>query len=114
MNVLLPPRANPPVRAPHETVPVQCWIEIDLAIAPLVEYLNTIPGVRTEASCEGGICYGPQVMVSWLKREAFDFLSAHYYLGNIETGEPVTFESGIAYIMRPDDREWTKAAKDEG
>src|SRR5580704_5658815 len=104
----LPPRANPPARAPHETVPIRCVIDIDKRIAPLVEYLNTLPGVRTDASCEGGLCYGPQVMVSWLTPDAFDFLSANYYLGNIETGEPVSFETGVAYIMRPDDREWAQ------
>lgn len=86
-------------------------MDADRHIAPLVEYLNTITDVRTFASCEGGICYGPQVMVSWLSPEAFDFLAANYYLGNIETGEPVNYgRESCAYIMRREDREWLDAA----
>ena len=55
----------------HQTVPVQVWADVDVGIADLVKYLNTIPGVRTHASCQGTIGeggpepYGPQVMVSW-------------------------------------------------
>ena len=54
-----------------KTVPVQVWVDVDEGIAETVKYLNTIPGVRTYASCQGTIGeggaepYGPQVMVSW-------------------------------------------------
>ncbi len=50
---------------PHRTVPVQVWADIDEGIADLVRYLNTIPGVRTDASCEGTPKYKPYVMARW-------------------------------------------------
>jgi len=62
--------------AEHKTVPIQVWADIDEGIAPLVKYLNTIPGIRTHASCQGTIGeggaepYGPQVMVSYQSHEA--------------------------------------------
>lgn len=55
----------------HKTIPVQVWADIDIGIASMVTYLNTIPGVRTMASCQGTIGeggphpYRPQVMVTW-------------------------------------------------
>lgn len=56
---------------PHETRPVLVWVDADLGIADMVEYLNTIPGVRTDASCQGTIGeggprpYRPHVMCHW-------------------------------------------------
>lgn len=56
---------------PHETRPVQVWVDVDLGIVDLVIYLNTIPGVRTIASCQGTIGeggphpYRAQVMCDW-------------------------------------------------
>jgi hypothetical protein len=56
---------------PHATRPLQVWIDADLGIADLVEYLNTIPGIRTLASCQGTIGEGgpnpfrAQVMCTW-------------------------------------------------
>ncbi len=47
------------------------WVDVDLGIAGLVELLNTIPGVRTFASCQGTIGeggpepYRAQVMATW-------------------------------------------------
>lgn len=58
-------------RDPHATTPMLVWADVDLGIAPMVEYLNTIPGVRTEASCQGTIGeggpnpYRSQVMTCW-------------------------------------------------
>ena len=55
----------------HETRPVRVWADVDLGIADTVEYLNTIEGVRTHASCQGTIGeggpqpYRAQVMCSW-------------------------------------------------
>ncbi len=46
---------------PHKTRPVQVWVDIDLGIAEMVVYLNTIPGVRTHTSCQGTI--GKQQLV---------------------------------------------------
>lgn len=60
----------------HKTVPVQVWADVDEGIAPLVQYLNTIPGIRTHASCQGTIGeggaepYGPYVLVSYQSKEA--------------------------------------------
>ncbi len=56
---------------PHETRPIQVWADVDIGIADLVIYLNTIPGVRTMASCQGTIGeggphpYRPQVLCTW-------------------------------------------------
>jgi len=61
---------------PHGTRPVQVWVDADIGIADTVVYLNTIPGVRTLASCQGTIGeggpnpYRAQVMATWTD-EAF-------------------------------------------
>jgi hypothetical protein len=63
-------------RIMHQTEPVQVWADVDVGISAFVRYLNTIPGVRTHASCQGTIGeggpepYGPQVMVSWWTDDA--------------------------------------------
>ena len=60
---------------PHETRPVQVWVDVDLGITDMVVYLNTIPGVRTLSSCQGTIGeggpapYRAQVMVTWSDEE---------------------------------------------
>lgn len=56
---------------PHKTVPIMVWVDVDEGVADVVTYLNTIPGVRTLASCQGTIGeggakpYPMQVMASW-------------------------------------------------
>jgi len=71
------------VSLPHKTRPVQVWVDADLGIADLVVYLNTIPGVRTIASCQGTIGeggpnpYRAQVMCTW-SEEAFARLLAEF------------------------------------
>jgi hypothetical protein len=61
----------------HETRPVLVWADVDVGIAPMVEYLNTIEGVRTHASCQGTIGeggdhpYRPLVMVTWWTEGAY-------------------------------------------
>jgi len=73
------------VSLPHETRPVQVWVDADLGIADMVVYLNTIPGVRTIASCQGTIGeggqnpYRAQVMAEWTD-EAFDRLATEFDL----------------------------------
>jgi hypothetical protein len=68
---------------PHETRPVQVWVDADVGIADLVIYLNTIDGVRTHASCQGTIGeggpnpYRAQVMCSWAP-EAFSRLEKEF------------------------------------
>ena len=58
-------------RPSHVTRPVRVWADVDVGIVGMVEYLNTIPGVRTTASCqgtfgEGGPApYRAQVMAHW-------------------------------------------------
>ncbi len=55
----------------HKTKPVQVWIDVDVGIADFVEALQAIPGVRTEASCQGTLGeggaspYPANVLVSW-------------------------------------------------
>lgn len=78
-----PPSVEAPKRQPHETRPVRVWVDVDRGVAELVEYLNTIPGVRTHASCQGTIGeggpvpYRPQVMCSWTE-EAFSRLASEF------------------------------------
>lgn len=68
---------------PHKTKPVQVWVDADLGIADMVIYLNTIPGVRTMASCQGTIGeggpnpYRAQVMATWTP-EVFERLSKEF------------------------------------
>lgn len=81
---------------PHATRPVQVWADVDLGIADLVEYLNTIPGVRTLYSCQGTIGeggphpYPAQVGVTWQTDETlklllrkFDITLLGNYWGNV-------------------------------
>jgi hypothetical protein len=55
----------------HETVPVRVWVDVDLGIAEDVRWLNSLPGVRTFASCQGTIGeggpapYPAQIMAWW-------------------------------------------------
>jgi hypothetical protein len=56
---------------PHQTREVLVKVDVDLGIAEMVEYLQTIPGVRTDASCQGTIGeggphpYRAQVLCHW-------------------------------------------------
>ncbi len=69
-------------RPVHEEIAVKVWADVDKGIADFVVYLNTIDGVRTDASCQGTIGeggpapYPAYVMAHWteealvrLKRE---------------------------------------------
>lgn len=55
----------------HETVEVQVWADVDVGIAECVRWLNSLPGVRTFASCQGTIGeggaspYGPYIKAWW-------------------------------------------------
>lgn len=66
----------------HKTVPVLVWADVDEGIADFVRYLNTLPGIRTLASCQGTIGegghepYRPQVMVTWEDDDAFAQLAS--------------------------------------
>lgn len=71
-------------RDPHKTVPVQVWADIDEGIADFVRYLNTIEGVRTDASCQGTIGeggphpYRAYAIVHWWTPEALERLQAEF------------------------------------
>lgn len=84
----------------HPTRPLQVWVDVDCGIASTVEYLNTIPGVRTLASCQGTLGeggpnpYRPQAMVTWadtatLRRLAceFDLSEVHEFWGYVHPRE---------------------------
>jgi hypothetical protein len=55
----------------HKQVTIPVWVDVDEGIAEAVLHLNTIPGIRTLASCQGTIGeggpkpYRAQVMVTW-------------------------------------------------
>jgi hypothetical protein len=69
---------------PHKTRPVQVWVDADLAIADTVIYLNTIPGVRTHASCQGTLGeggphpYRAQIMATWSSDRTFERLKEEF------------------------------------
>lgn len=73
----------------HKTIPVQVWADVDEGIADVVRYLNTIEGVRTQASCQGTIGeggpnpYRAQVMVTWETPETFTRLEREFDLSEI-------------------------------
>jgi hypothetical protein len=58
-----------PPGADHETTPLLVWVDIDRGIAPLVEVMQRVAGVRTLWSCQGGGS-GPagQAYVSFISR----------------------------------------------
>jgi hypothetical protein len=68
----------------HDTVPVQVWADVDIGIADMVRYLNTIPGVRTLSSCQGTIGeggpapYRAQVCVTWDSDSTFERLNSEF------------------------------------
>lgn len=68
----------------HKQITISIPVDVDEGIAWLVMYLNTIPGVRTHASCqgtlgEGGLHpYRPQVMVTWAHRAVLKRLQREF------------------------------------
>jgi hypothetical protein len=87
----------------HKTVPVLVWVDVDEGIAEVVKYLNTIPGVRTCASCQGTLGdggpepYGPQVMISWNSKDVQDRLRHEFVVDMVS--------ECLAYV-RPMDGKW--------
>ena len=71
-------------RIVHKTRPVLVIADVDEGIAKMVEYLQTIPDVRTHASCQGTIGeggphpYRPQVMITWNTPDAFARLQREF------------------------------------
>lgn len=63
-------------RPVHQTESVQVWADVDVGIAAFVRHLNTIPGVRTHACCQGTMgeggaeSYRAYVGVSWWTDDA--------------------------------------------
>lgn len=62
----------------HKQITIPVLADVDVGIAPLVAYLNAIPGVRTHTSCQGGKTYRPYVMVSWDTKRTFNRLSREF------------------------------------
>lgn len=68
----------------HKQVPIQVRIDVDEGIAETVVYLNSIPGVRTHASCQGTLGeggpypYRAQVMVTWDSAKTLDRLAKEF------------------------------------
>jgi len=80
----------------HDTVPIQVWVDVDIGIADAVRYLNTVPGVRTIASCQGTIGeggpnpYRAHIMAEWtddarvrLESESFAFVEEGDHWGYV-------------------------------
>ena len=73
----------------HKQVTISVLVDVDEGIANMVLYLNTIPGVRTLASCQGTLGeggphpYPPHVMVTWDGGDTFNRLAAEFDLSEI-------------------------------
>lgn len=72
-------------REPHNTMPLQVWVDIDVDVADLVARLNTIPGVRTYSSCRGSMDepeaiepFPAYVSVSWATQDTLLRLAAEF------------------------------------
>jgi hypothetical protein len=82
----------------HRQIAIQVWVDVDEGIADTVLYLNSIPGIRTLASCQGTLGeggprpYRPQVMVTWSTLEAFARLYREFDLSE------VSGEGGWCYV----------------
>jgi hypothetical protein len=79
------------------TRPAQIWADVDLGIADMVVYLNTIPGVRTLASCQGTIGeggphpYRAQVLVECKTPEAVERLKREFDITILEDCKDTRF-----------------------
>lgn len=66
----------------HKTRAIKVWVDVDEGIVDFVLLLNDLPGIRTDASCqgtigEGGVApYEAHVMVTWRDAEARARLNA--------------------------------------
>ena len=88
----------------HKTEPVLVWADIDVLMIPVIKHLNSIPGVRTWACCQGTLQdehqgphpYGPYVMANWPEEKLLEILSTYDVKiegnnwGYIYPREPVT------------------------
>lgn len=77
----------------HKQLTISVFVDVDEGVADMVLYLNTIPGVRTHASCQGTIGeggpnpYRPQVMVTWNDPTVFERLKSEFDMTDVsETG----------------------------
>ncbi len=89
------------------TTPTAVLVDVDAGIAPLVAALNTVPGIRTYASCQGhrlGVEKRAYVMLGW--REPADFEELQRRVHQVETGwsfERVSHEHhGATLYVEPD------------
>jgi hypothetical protein len=53
---------------------------VDIGIVEHVNRLNSMPGVITHTSCEGGVAYAPYIMVTWETDEVRAAIIAEYDL----------------------------------
>jgi hypothetical protein len=76
---------------PHNTKPIQVWVDVDCGIADDVVWLNAISGVRTFASCQGTIGeggphpYRAQIM-TWWPEEVTALIEGRFEIGERGTG----------------------------
>ena len=93
---------QPTERPVHKTVPLLVWADIDEGIADMVRYLNTIPGLRTEASCQGTLGeggphpYRAQVMTVWKDPDIFERLKEEFDYSETEPGQNI--QNGWCYL----------------
>lgn len=80
------PHPNPAgnERPIHRTVPALVWADIDEGVVDMIRRLNEIPGVRTNASCQGTIGeggprpYPAHVMAHWMSEESLEEIRREY------------------------------------
>jgi hypothetical protein len=90
------------MRLPHQTRPVQVWVDADIGIADLVERLNSTPGVRTTASCQGTLTDGgitpPHVLVNWLDDATLKLLLRDFDVTLLASHCPGTYENRFGMV----------------
>ena len=76
---------------PHKTQPILVWVDVDCGIADVVTWLNTLPGVRTFASCQGTLReggpapYRAQIM-AWWPEEVTALIEERFEIGERGNG----------------------------
>jgi hypothetical protein len=74
-------------------VPVLVWVDVDIGVAKWVRLLNSLPGVRTFASCQGTESYCAYIMVSFVDDKARARIERDFILEDVGMGNSNTFHA---------------------
>lgn len=88
----------------------EVWVRafVDVGIADMVEYLQTFPGVCTEASCQGTIGeggphpYRAQVLTTWPDEGTYQILAGEFDISHPGYPERYQGQHGWGYLHPKD------------